>query len=222
MFARQPTSRDRSRSRMRRSTPMRVARCWLVPLVCLAGCTQEMVDQPRYEVYEASDIFADGASVRPPVEDTVARGELCRDDPYYTGLRDGQLVEEIPADPRTSEPFTLTREVLQRGRERFEIYCSHCHGRTGYGDGMVVRRGFRQPPSFHDPRLRDETPPGHFFDVISNGFRVMPQQGSRIAPADRWAIVAYIRVLQQSQHVKLADAPAEIRDKFKTDVSSDE
>lgn len=183
--------------------------------LCASGCTQEMYDQPRYEWLEASEFFPDGQSARPPVEGTVARGERWAASPYFTGTENGEPVAEIPPDPRTSQPFTITREGLERGRQRFEIYCSACHGRTGYGDGMVVRRGFPRPPSLHEPRLRDDTPPGHYFRVITHGFKTMPAQGSRIAPGDRWAIVSYINALQRSQHLDLNDAPDDIRAHFK-------
>lgn len=183
-------------------------------LLSVAGCTLEMYDQPRYEPFEPSEFFPDGQSARPAVDGTVARDELWLDHPFFTGQQNAELVSEIPSDPRSEESFVMTREILERGRERFEIYCSICHGRTGIGDGMVVRRGFREPPSLHEPRLRDETPPGYFFDVITNGVRTMPAQGPRISPADRWAIVAYLRVLQRSQHVIYEDAPADIRKKF--------
>jgi cytochrome c5 len=187
-----------------------------VPLLSVLGCTQEMYDQPRYEPLEASEFFSDDQSVRPAVDGTVARDELWLDHPFFTGHENAEPVTRIPADPRSGsdDNFVITREVLERGRECFEIYCSMCHGRTGFGDGMVVKRGFRAPPSLHEPRLRHETPPGHFFDVITNGFRTMPAQGPRIAPSDRWAIVAYLRALQLSQHVVYADAPADVRDKF--------
>lgn len=177
------------------------------------GCLQEMVDQSRLEPLEASDFFADGKSAREPVVGTVARGEQYLETPFFTGKRDGELVTEFPADPRTSESPRMTREVLERGQARFEIYCAMCHGRTGEGDGMVVRRGFRRPPSLHEQRLR-EASPGYFFEVITDGFKTMPAQGSRVAPRDRWAIIAYLRALQQSQHVVLENAPADIRRQF--------
>jgi mono/diheme cytochrome c family protein len=173
-----------------------------------------MYDQPKYETSEASSFFPDGMSARQPVVGTVARDQLWLDDPFLTGQRDGRPVQAIPTDPRAKEPFRLSRDVLERGQQRFNVVCSVCHGQTGYGDGMVVRRGFPRPPSFHQPRLRDETPPGQIFDVITNGFRTMPAQKSRVAVADRWAIVAYIRALQRSQHVELSKAPDDVRRKF--------
>lgn len=186
----------------------------LAVAILAAGCTREMHDQPRVDALEGSDFFHDGKGTRLPVEGTVARGDIFVDDPFFSGKLNGRPVDGIPDDPRSDQPFKLTEGFLERGRDRFDAFCSHCHGRLGYGDGMVVRRGFRVPPSLHEPRLRDETPPGYFYDVISNGFRTMPAQRSRIAPADRWAVVAYIRVLQTSQHVPLDEAPADIREKF--------
>lgn len=162
------------------------------------GCRQDMHDQPRFEALEASDFFDDGRSARPYVRGTVARGSLRHDDHFYTGRVDGELVETLP--------FELTREHLERGRERFDIFCSPCHGGLGNGEGMIVQRGFRRPPSFHEDRLR-EMPIGHFYDVISNGFGTMKDYSSRVAPEDRWAIAAYIRALQLSQRTTLDDVP---------------
>lgn len=198
-------------------TSMRHARRYraLIAVALLAcGCTQEMVDQAKLETLEASAFFQDGKSARRAPAGTVARGQRWLDDPFFTGQSEGQPVSRIPPDPRTSKPFTVSLDVLRRGQQRFDIFCSHCHGRTGYGDGMVVQRGFRKPPSLHEPRLRRDAAPGHYFQVITNGFRTMPAQGSRISAEDRWAIVAYISVLQKSQHVTIADAPQDIRDKF--------
>lgn len=160
-----------------------------------------MRDQPRYEALEASDFFGDGQSARQPVAGTVARGQLQEDEPFYTGKSQGEFVLEPPVE--------ITRELLVRGQERFTIYCAPCHARTGLGDGMIVERGFRKPPSYHIDRLRD-APAGHFFDVMTHGFGAMPSY-RRIEPADRWAIVAYIRVLQLSQNATLDDVPASER-----------
>lgn len=168
-------------------------------LAILAGCgRQDMVDQHRYEPLEASPFFEDGRSVRPPVEGTVARGHLRLDEPFYTGKRDGELVSELPVP--------VTEALLSRGRERFDIYCSPCHGRTGAGQGMVVRRGFRQPPSLHIARLR-RAAPGYFFDVITNGFGVMSSYATLVPVGDRWAITAYIMALQYSQNAPIDELP---------------
>lgn len=180
-------------------------------LLCLAvalaagGCRQDMHDQPRYKPLAASEFFADGRSARPLVEGTVARGQLRVDQHYYAGRSGDQFV--------TTFPFAVTREVLERGRERYDIFCSPCHGRLGFGDGMVVRRGFRPPPSFHIERLREE-PAGHYFDVITSGFGAMASYAAKVQPADRWAITAYIRALQLSQSARIEDAPPAERAKL--------
>jgi hypothetical protein len=161
-----------------------------------------MHDQPRYEPLEASSFFADGRASRPLVPGTVARGQLRTDTHFYLGKVDGALVDALP--------LPVTRPLLERGRERYDIYCSPCHDRLGSGQGMIVRRGFRRPPSLHIDRLR-EAPIGHFFDVISNGFGVMTDYAAQVTPPDRWAIAAYIRALQLSQHAQLADVPADIQ-----------
>ena len=171
-------------------------------LLC-GGCRQDMHDQPRLDAFEASAFFPDGRSARPQVPGTVARGELNADVHLYTGKVDGE--------PATTFPFAVTREVLERGRGRFTIFCSACHGPAGYGDGIVPQRGFRNPPSLHVDRLRD-SPPGHFFEVITNGFGAMFDFADRVAPRDRWAIAAYIRVLQESQNARLDDLTAEERE----------
>jgi mono/diheme cytochrome c family protein len=159
-----------------------------------------MYDQPRYEPLEASAFFEDGQSSRPLVPGTVARGQLRDDDHFYTGNVDGKLVETFP--------FEVDRSVLERGRERFDIYCSPCHGRAGDGAGMIVKRGFSAPPSFHIERLRKE-PIGHFFDVITHGHGAMYSYASRVPPRDRWAIIAYIKALQLSQNATIDDVPLE-------------
>jgi mono/diheme cytochrome c family protein len=167
--------------------------------VVAAGCRQDMHDQPKYKAYRPSPFFADGREVRPLVADTVARGHLDDNMLLYTGK-----VGEKFAD---TFPFAVTADVLHRGQERFNIYCSPCHDRTGSGGGMIVRRGYRRPPAFHIDRLRQQ-PAGYFFDVITHGFGVMPNYAQQIPPHDRWAIVAYVRALQLSQHAELIDVPA--------------
>ena len=168
-------------------------------LLALAACRQDMHDQPKYRGLRGSDFFADGQGARPLVANTVARGHLNDDALLATG-KEGQ-------NDATEFPFPVTEQVMARGHERFDIYCSPCHGRTGEGNGMVVRRGFRRPPSYAEDRLRD-APIGHFYDVITNGFGAMPDYASQIRVADRWAIVAYIRALQLGGHAALADVPA--------------
>jgi Cytochrome C oxidase, cbb3-type, subunit III len=173
----------------------------------LGGCRQDMHDQPRYKPLAASAFFGDGRSARPMIEDTVARGHLEIDTEFYAGKTDaGKPVELFP--------MRVTEGVLKRGQERFGIYCSPCHDRTGTGHGIVVRRGFKQPPSFHVDRLR-QVPVGYFFDVMTNGFGAMQDYRTQIEPSDRWAIIAYIRALQRSQQATLADVPPEQAAKLK-------
>ena len=159
-----------------------------------------MHDAPRVEAYEATDAFADGRGNRPLVEGTVPRGWLRDDELLETGKVDGVLVDQFP--------FPVTREVLDRGRERYDAFCSPCHGNAGLGNGMIVQRGLKAPPSFHDDRLRG-SPAGYFVDVMNNGFGVMQDYRSQVALRDRWAITAYIRALQLSQRATLAEVPAD-------------
>jgi mono/diheme cytochrome c family protein len=177
------------------------AACAALVLV-VPGCHRDMHDQPRYDTLEASDFFVDGKSARPPVEGTIARGQLHQDESFHTGKVRGAFVLEPPVD--------ITRALLERGEERFNIYCAVCHARTGEGDGMIVQRGFRRPPSLHMDRLRN-APAGHFFDVMTNGFGAMPSYKVQVSAADRWAITAYIRVLQLSRSATLDDVPANER-----------
>ncbi len=189
---------------MSRSTHGRESqtRAWLpaaalAVLVC-AGCRLDMHVQPRYNPYDPTDFFGDGLSARQPVAGTVPRGDLTfgPDELLYTGKLNGQ--------PSEAFPFPVTKEVVERGRERYDVFCSPCHGFTGDGDGMIVQRGFRHPPSFHEDRLKSAAA-GHFFDVITNGFGVMYPYGYRVPPRDRWAIIAYIRALQLSRAVPVAN-----------------
>ena len=177
-------------------------------LVLAAACRQDMHDQPKYVPLRQSSFFGDERSARPLVPGTVARGHLRDDTLLYTGKINGAAATVFPlgADAR----------VMARGQERFDIYCSPCHGRTGQGDGMVVRRGFSRPPSFHEDRLRN-APIGHLFDVITNGFGAMPDYATQIRAEDRWAIVAYVRALQLSEHATLADVPADKRSELEKD-----
>jgi mono/diheme cytochrome c family protein len=173
--------------------------------LALAGCRQDMHDNPRHEPLEASRVYADQSASRALVEGTVPRGFLNDDDFLTTGVVDGMPAEQFP--------FAITRADLDRGQERFNIYCAPCHSRVGDGLGMVVQRGYRQPPSFHIDRLRD-APPGYMFDVITNGFGVMPDYRSQIAVKDRWAIVAYVKALQLAQHATEADVPEADRNRL--------
>jgi mono/diheme cytochrome c family protein len=163
--------------------------------------------QPRYDPYEPSAFFADGRSERPPVPGTVARGQMTAgpDQVLYSGKINGADANGFP--------FPVTREVLNRGRERYNIFCTPCHGMGGDANGIIVQRGFQPPPSFHIDRLR-AAPPGHFFDVITNGLGAMYPYGYRIEPRDRWAIAAYIRALQLSRNATIGDVPDEERQRL--------
>jgi len=173
-------------------------RVLVVGLLVVAGCRQDMHDQAKYKPYQPSQFFSDGRASRPLVADTVARGQLREDELLYTGKQDGQFAAVFP-NP-------VTKATLARGRERYDIYCSPCHDKVGGGQGMIVQRGYRRPPSMHDERLRQQVP-GYFYDVITNGFGVMPNYAQQIPVDDRWAIVAYLRALQLSQNGRVADVP---------------
>ena len=176
---------------------------WPFLLLSLPSCRQQMADQPRYEALEESTFFADHRSARPLPLGVIARGFLNEDDHFFGGRVNGQLA--------TTFPFEISSEVLERGRERYTIFCTPCHDQVGTGNGMAVRRGFRRgPPTFHIDRLR-EAPVGHFYDVITNGFGAMNDYAAQIKPADRWAIVAYIRALQLSQNANVQDLSAQDR-----------
>jgi mono/diheme cytochrome c family protein len=206
---------------------MRHALALLVVLLCVA--CDKMREQPRVNAYDKSSFFPDGQSARPAIPGTVPRGFLREDREFFTGFKAGeegaalqQSVTLMSANPPHGNtpaaravpemgayvqeiPMVVTRELLARGQERFNIYCSPCHGGSGYGDGMIVQRGFPTPPSYHIDRLR-QAPPGYFFDVITNGYGLMYSYNDRVTPEDRWAIVAYIRALQYSQHASPEDA----------------
>src|ERR1041384_3332661 len=170
-----------------------------------AGCRQDMHDQPKYKPYRASDFFGDRRSSRDPVPGTVARGQLKEDTYLETGKVGDKFGDVFPFPVVLDNPDRKPDLVsVARGRERYEIYCTPCHGRTGLGNGMVVQRGYRRPPSFHIDRLR-QAPAGYFFDVMTNGFGAMPDYAAQIPPRDRWCIVAYIRALQLSQNASAAD-----------------
>ncbi|MGA8222231.1 MAG: cytochrome c [Candidatus Acidiferrales bacterium] len=171
----------------------------------IAGCRLDMHLQPKYLPYQPTTFFDDGRSERQPVPGTVARGHLRLDELLYTGKENGVLADKFP--------FPITRADLERGRDRYNIYCTPCHDYTGSGRGMIVQRGFSPPPSFHIDRLRG-APAGHFFDVITNGLGPMFSYASRVEPEDRWRIAAYIRALQLSQHAELRDAPRDQREKL--------
>src|ERR1039458_2051655 len=172
----------------------------LIAIALLSGCRLDMHVQPRVNPLAKSDFFPDQRGARPLVEGTVARGQLHEDTYFYTG--------KLGNNPGVYMPFPMTKEVLERGRERFNIYCSPCHSPLGDGNGFIPSRGFaRKPPSYHIQRLQ-KAPLGYFYDVITNGFGIMPDYASQIPPRDRWNIVAYIRALQLSQNATQADVPA--------------
>ena len=170
--------------------------------IALTACRQDMHDAPRYEPLEASAFFDNGGSARTLVANTVPRGYLREDEFLYTGRVSGQFANMFP--------MAVTADVMARGQERYNVFCSPCHGRTGVGNGMIVQRGFRQPPSYGEQRLRD-APAGYFFDVMTNGFGAMQDYAAQVPVADRWAIVAYIRALQLSMNATVADVPADRR-----------
>ncbi|MFI5280761.1 MAG: c-type cytochrome, partial [Gemmatimonadales bacterium] len=169
-----------------------------VLLLAMTGCRQDMHDQPKYQPFERNAFFADQRASRALVPGVVARGHLDEDQAFFTGKADGA--------PVSTNPLPLTRDVLLRGQERFDIYCSPCHDRVGGGEGMIVQRGYKQPPSLHSDRLRS-VPDGYLFQVMTKGFGGMPSYAPQVSARDRWAIAAYIRALQYSQHATLTDVP---------------
>jgi hypothetical protein len=176
-----------------------VAVCGIAAASLLAGCRQDMQDQPKFVPQRGTDFYADGRSARPQVDNTVARGQLHEDAYFSTGMQGGKEGDGMP--------FPVTMEVLERGQERYNIYCTPCHSRVGNGEGMIVQRGYRPAGNYHTPRLM-AAPLGHFFNVMTNGFGAMPDYAAQLTPADRWAVVAYIKALQLSQAATPADAPA--------------
>ena len=215
----------RSKLTMSKSKPAKFV-LLLIALVGVAGCRRDMQDQPKMKPYRGTTFFADGLSSRQPIEGTVARGQLRSDTEYFTGKKakaPGATATATPATQQTAGaqapsaqtnsfpddvdtfPFPVTEDVVIRGHQRYDIFCSVCHGLTGNGDGMIVRRGFRRAASFNDDRLR-QAPVGHFFDAMTNGWGAMPSYAAQIPVQDRWAIVAYIRALQLSQQNPAASA----------------
>ena len=181
----------------------RIRSSLLPVVVCLAaaagaGCRQDMHNQPKYRPLRATTFFADGSSARPLVEGTVPRGTLQDDSAFFTGKTGTATVKELP--------FPVDEQLLSRGQDRYNVFCTPCHDAVGTGRGMVVQRGYRQPPSFHDERLRTADA-GYFFDVMTNGFGAMPDYRTQLPARDRWAVVAYIRALQLSQHAAASDIP---------------
>lgn len=197
--------------------PRALRLAWLgvlcLALLALSGCGspkmswQAMAAQPRYEPLEPNPFFPDGSSSRPLVPNTVARGLLREDTAYFTGKTTGADGQARDVD---QFPVPVTRELVQRGRERYNIYCTPCHAADGQGNGVIVQRGFAPPPSLHIDRLR-QSPVGHFYDVITNGWGQMPNYAHQIPVGDRWAIVAYIKALQLSQNANAQDLTPEER-----------
>ena len=194
---------------MRSASPSRLSKqvlwltCVAATLFMIAGCDhlhQDMGNQPKNKPLSPSDFFADGRSVRMPVENTVSRSSMDND----------QL---MVSKDSTNFPMPLNDALLERGQERFRIFCSPCHGIQGDGNGMIVMRGMKRPPSYHQDRLR-QAPNGYIYDVITNGFGQMYNYAAQVPPRDRWAIVAYVRALQLSRNAKVADLPAEVREKL--------
>jgi mono/diheme cytochrome c family protein len=190
-----------SASPVRWTSRVFAAACGAACVILLAGCSlkQDMAQQPKNRPLSPSDFFADGRSERPLLENTVARGSLTDD-------------ELVVAKDSNSFPLPVTAQLLERGEERYKIFCTPCHGLQGDGNGMISMRGMKHPPSYHEARLR-QVPNGYIFDVITNGFGAMYGYSAQIPPRDRWAIVAYVRALQLSRYAKAADLPADVREK---------
>lgn len=176
----------------------------LLGALAMFGCRQDMHDQPRYRLNSASDFWSDRRAARPAIQGTVARGQLRTDSLYFTGTIQGKEVDLFP--------MPVTREIVERGKDRYDVFCSPCHGLSGYGHGLIVTRGLKNPPSYHTEALRDSAA-GHIFAVITKGNGSMASYAARIPVEDRWAIVAYVRVLQRSQNVQVAELTSGERDK---------
>ena len=189
------------------------ALCALAGASLLAGCRQDMQNQPKFIPQRGTEFYADGRSVRPQVANTVARGQLHEDAYFYTGLQGGKEGDAMP--------FPVTLEVLERGQERYNIYCTPCHSRVGNGVGMIVQRGYSKAGNFHTLRLQ-AAPLGHFFNVMTNGYGSMPDYSAQLTPVDRWAVVAYIKALQLSQNAKPGDVAAGERVQPLADIAKEE
>jgi hypothetical protein len=196
-------------SNANRATRARAFFCVAALAIFAGGCRQDMHIQPKYLPYQETPFFADGRDERPVVPGTVARGHLRLDDLLYTGKEDGEVADKFP--------FPMTRADIERGRQRYNIYCTPCHAYTGSGNGMIVQRGFPAPPSFHIDRLR-QAPVGHFYQVMTDGYGSMYSYAARVEPEDRWRIAAYIRVLQLSQHATIEDVPEAEQQKLKANA----
>ena len=171
----------------------------MLSVLALAGCRQDMHNQPKFYPQRGTSFYADGRSVRPQVENTVARGQLHEDSYFYTGMQNGQEGDAMP--------FPVTLDVLARGQERYNVYCTPCHSRVGNGEGEIVERGYAKAGNFHTARLM-AAPLGHFFNVVTNGYGAMPDYSAQLTPSERWAVVAYIKALQLSQNATQDDVAA--------------
>jgi mono/diheme cytochrome c family protein len=175
---------------------------FLLVVFTASACRRDMQDQPKYTPLQPSSFFPDGRSARPIPQNTIARGHLDDDDAFHLGAVNGTFLDTVP--------LALSRPMLDRGRQRYEIYCAPCHSSIGDGNGMIARRGFKNPANFHSDRLR-QAPPGYIFQVITNGYGAMPDYSNQINVNDRWAIVAYIKALQLSRNATAADVPPEAK-----------
>jgi mono/diheme cytochrome c family protein len=184
-----------------------------IALAATVGCRQDMHDQPKFFPQRGTTLYTDGRSVRPQSANTVGRNQLRQDAYFYTGLVDGKEGDGLP--------FPVTAKVLERGQERYNIYCTPCHSRVGNGEGMIVQRGYAKAGDFHTTRL-ESAPLGHFFHVITNGYGAMPDYAEQVSPADRWAITAYIRALQLSQKATQSDVPTGAHVEPLTDIAERE
>jgi len=211
---------------------------FLFAALMLAGCQQQMAEQPAYRPLEASAFFPDERSARPLPEGTVPRGNLQAGQALYTGRSESAPAgaddqANIVNEYVKTVPFALTTDVLQRGQERFEIYCAVCHGLDGAGNGKIVERGFTRPPNYVTDLSRGfehrgvriplrEVPIGYLFEVISKGYGAMPDYETQVPPSDRWAIAAYVRALQISQHLRLSGLPDDVRNEIRSRLDKPE
>ncbi len=214
---------QRTGIRGQNSTPIRpsgriAALCGFTALLLIAGCRQDMQDQPKVIAQRGSEIFADHRGARPQVLDTVARGQLHEDSYFYTGVIQGANGYK---EEQNLMPFPVTMDVLKRGQERFNIYCTPCHSRVGNGLGEIVERGYKPAANLHD-QVRLSQPISHYFYVMTHGYGAMPDYAAQLTPEDRWAVAAYIRALQLSQAAKQADVPAGAQVKSLSEIATEQ
>lgn len=197
-------------------------RAWMLAgttvLVLLAGCRQDMQNQPKLIPQRGSEMFADHRGARPQVLNTVARGQLHEDSYFYTGVVEGANGYR---EERDLMPFPVTMEVLKRGQERFNIYCTPCHSRVGNGLGEIVERGYKPAANLHD-QVRRAQPVSHYFFVMTHGYGAMPDYSAQLTPVDRWAVAAYIRALQLSQAATAQDVPSGVQVKSLKEVAAEQ